>query len=268
MPSKLCRMARFKYNQIWLEQMTNQYNFNQKSNQNFDQAELDNFNQFADKWWDENGEFGALHKMNPLRLEFILRQPDLVAGNGLQGKKALDIGCGGGILSEALAKLGAEVSAIDLAEDVLTAAKIHAENAGLVIDYQAISAEEFAAANAEKFDLVTCMEMLEHVPDPAAIIQAAALATRPGGYVFVSTLNRTKKAYLLGILAAENLLNLVPKGTHQHEKFIKPSELAEIARQAGLRLLDQSGIDFNPLLKHYALSNNLDINYLMAFEKI
>lgn len=229
---------------------------------NFDQNELHNFNQYAHKWWDTEGEFGALHKINPLRLEFIQRHINLNQG------KLLDIGCGGGILSESMAALGAEVTGIDLAQEVLNVAKLHSLDSEVPVNYQLISAEDHAQNHANYYDSVTCMEMLEHVPNPQSIINAAALATRPGGYVFFSTLNRTAKAYLLGVLAAEYLLNLVPKGTHQHEKFIKPSELSEMARKAGLLLIDSAGIDFNPLRKHYGLSHNLDINYLMAFQKL
>lgn len=229
---------------------------------NFDQQELHNFNQHAQNWWDTDGEFGALHKINPLRLEFIERHLTL------PNQTTLDIGCGGGILSESMAKMGAKVTGIDLAEDVLNVAKLHSLDTGVNVDYQLISAEQHALTHINHYDAVTCMEMLEHVPNPQAIIQAAAQATRPGGYVFFSTLNRTTKAYLLGVLAAEYLFNLVPKGTHQHDKFIKPSELSEMARKAGLLLIDSAGIDFNPLLKHYALSHNLDINYLMAFQKL
>ena len=229
---------------------------------NFDQQELHNFNQHAQTWWDTEGEFGALHKINPLRLEFMQRHVTLA------DQTTLDIGCGGGILSESMAKLGANVTGIDLAEDVLNVAKLHSLDAGVELNYQLISAEDHAQQHPQHYDVVTCMEMLEHVPNPQAIIQAAAQATRPGGYVFFSTLNRTTKSYLLGVLAAEYVLNLVPKGTHQHDKCIKPSELGEMARAAGLTLKDSAGINFNPLFKHYALSHNLDINYLMAFQKL
>ena len=229
---------------------------------NFDQQELHNFNQHAQTWWDTEGEFGALHKINPLRLEFMQRHVALV------NQTTLDIGCGGGILSESMAKLGANVTGIDLAEDVLKVAKLHALDAGIELDYQLISAEDHAQQHPQHYDVVTCMEMLEHVPNPQAIIQAAAQATRPGGYVFFSTLNRTNKSLLLAVITAEYLLNLVPRGTHNHDKFIKPSELSQMARKEGLLLIDSSGIDFNPLLKHYALSHNIDINYLMAFQKL
>lgn len=228
---------------------------------NVDQQELDNFNRLSATWWDTEGEFGALHKINPLRLSFIQQfQP-------IKGQTFLDIGCGGGILSESLAQLGAETTGIDLAEEVLTIARLHSLDSGIKVNYQLIGAEDFAKQNAEQFDVVTCMEMLEHVPDPAAIIQAAADACKSGGWVFFSTLNRNYKSYLLAIFAAEQLLNLVPKGTHTHEKFIKPSELSAMARQAGLVLMDGRGIDFNPLTNHIALSYKMDINYIMAFQK-
>lgn len=228
---------------------------------NFDQTELNNFNQHAHNWWDSEGEFSALHKINPLRLEFIRRHTPIT------DLKALDIGCGGGILSESLAEQGAQVTGIDLAEELLKIARLHGLDSGIQVDYQLVSAEAHAETHAQHYDFVTCMEMLEHVPNPASIIQSAAQLVKPNGLVFFSTLNRTTKAYLLGVLAAEYVLGLVPKGTHQHEKFIKPSELADMARPAGLQLIDSAGIAFNPLLKHYALSQNMDINYLMAFQK-
>ncbi|MDY0137611.1 MAG: bifunctional 2-polyprenyl-6-hydroxyphenol methylase/3-demethylubiquinol 3-O-methyltransferase UbiG [Thiomicrospira sp.] len=230
-------------------------------NANVDPAELNNFNQHAHNWWDTEGEFGALHKINPLRLEFMQRHINLA------GQTLLDIGCGGGILSESMAALGANVTGIDLAEDVLNVAKLHSLDSGVNVDYQLIAAEDHAQTHPDHYDAVTCMEMLEHVPNPLSIIRAAAHATRPGGLVFFSTLNRTAKAYLLGVLAAEYVLNLVPKGTHQHDKFIKPSELSEMARKAGLLFIDSAGIRFNPLLKQVSLDNDLSINYLMAFKK-
>lgn len=228
---------------------------------NQDPTELEHFNRQAHSWWDLEGEFGALHKINPLRIEFIRQhQP-------IEEQKILDIGCGGGILSEALAQAGAEVTGIDLAKEVLTIAKLHALEAGVKINYQLASAEVHANTHHESYDMVTCMEMLEHVPDPSAIIQAAAKATKPGGWLFFSTLNRNLKSYLLAIFAAENLLNLVPKGTHTHEKFLTPAELTAMAREAGLILKESAGIEFNPLLNRYRLNNDLSINYLLAFQK-
>ncbi|WEJ63710.1 bifunctional 2-polyprenyl-6-hydroxyphenol methylase/3-demethylubiquinol 3-O-methyltransferase UbiG [Thiomicrorhabdus lithotrophica] len=228
---------------------------------NADQSELDNFNRLSNTWWDLEGEFGALHKINPLRLEFILKH------HPIENQKIVDIGCGGGILSESLAVNGANVTGIDLAKEVLTVAKLHGLDSGVKVNYQLIAAEQFAEENTEQFDVITCMEMLEHVPDPAAIIQAAAKCVKPGGWVFFSTLNRNYKSYLLAIFAAEQVLNLVPKGTHTHEKFITPAEMDAMARQAGLYLRDASGIEFNPLLNRYGLNNDLSVNYLLAYQK-
>ncbi|WP_321276471.1 bifunctional 2-polyprenyl-6-hydroxyphenol methylase/3-demethylubiquinol 3-O-methyltransferase UbiG [Thiomicrorhabdus indica] len=228
---------------------------------NADTKELDNFNRLSHKWWDEDGEFGALHKINPLRLQYMQQHQSLT------GRSILDIGCGGGILSESMAQLQANVTGIDLAEQVLQVAKLHALDAQIKVDYQLIAAEEYATQNPETHDIVTCMEMLEHVPNPQAIISAAAHAVKPGGLVFFSTLNRNLKSQLLAVYAAENLLNLVPKGTHDPDKFIKPSEMAAMARQAGLELIDSVGVEFNPLLQRYALNKDLSINYIMAFRK-
>lgn len=229
---------------------------------NADQAELNNFNGLAHTWWDEHGDFGALHTINPFRIEFIKRfQP-------IENQKILDIGCGGGILSEAMAKAGAEVTGIDLAEEVLNVAKLHSLESEIAVNYQLISAEQHASENSEKYDVVTCMEMLEHVPEPESIIQAASDAVKPGGWIFFSTLNRNFKSCLLGILTAEHLLKMVPKGTHTHEKFIKPSELDAMARKHRLQLMDAAGIEFNPLLDKYGLSEKLDVNYLIAYQKV
>jgi 2-polyprenyl-6-hydroxyphenyl methylase/3-demethylubiquinone-9 3-methyltransferase len=232
-----------------------------QTTQNADADELNNFNAHAGTWWDEQGKFSALHKINPFRIEFIKQfQP-------IENRVILDIGCGGGILSESLAVEGATVTGIDLAEEVLTVARLHSLDAGVKVDYQLISAEEHAKQSPEHYDIVTCMEMLEHVPDPASIVQAAADSVKTDGWVFFSTLNRNYKSYLLGIIAAEQILDLVPKGTHTHENFIKPSELSTMARQAGLSLVAGAGIEFNPLLNRYGLSDNMDINYLLAFQK-
>jgi len=228
---------------------------------NADQNELDNFNRLSNTWWDLEGEFGALHKINPLRLEFILKH------HPIQNQKIVDIGCGGGILSESLAVNGADVTGIDLAKEVLTVAKLHGLDSGVKVNYELIAAEEFAETNSEQFDVVTCMEMLEHVPDPASIILAAAKCVKPGGWVFFSTLNRNYKSYLLAIFAAEQVLNLVPKGTHTHDKFITPAEMDAMARQAELYLRDASGIEFNPLLNRYGLNHDLSVNYLLAYQK-
>lgn len=228
---------------------------------NADQDELNNFNAHASTWWDEDGKFSALHKINPFRISFIKQF------QAIENKVVLDIGCGGGILSESLALAGAKTTGIDLAEEVLTVARLHSLDTGVKVDYQLVSAEQHAEQHPEQYDIVTCMEMLEHVPDPASIIQAAANSVKSGGWVFFSTLNRNYKSYLLGIIVAEQVLDLVPKGTHTHEKFIKPSELSTMARQAGLTLKDGAGIEFNPLLNQYGLSTKMDINYLLAFQK-
>ena len=228
---------------------------------NSDQQELDNFNRLSNTWWDKSGEFGALHKINPFRLEFIEKHQSIA------NQSILDIGCGGGILSESLAEKSATVTGIDLAEEVLTVAKLHGLDSGIKVDYQLISAEDYALKNAETHDIVTCMEMLEHVPDPASIIKAAADCVKPGGWVFFSTLNRNYKSYLLAIVAAEKVLNLVPPGTHTHEKFITPAEMDAMARQADLFLQDSAGIEYNPLLNRYGLNDDLNVNYLLAYQK-
>jgi len=228
---------------------------------NSDQNELDNFNRLSNTWWDLEGEFGALHKINPFRLEFMEKHQILA------GQSILDIGCGGGILSESMAKKEANVTGIDLAEEVLTVAKLHGLDSGIKVNYELTSAETHAETHAEHYDIVTCMEMLEHVPEPASIIEAAAKSVKPGGWVFFSTLNRNYKSYLLAIFAAEQVLNLVPKGTHTHEKFITPAEMDTMARQANLYLRDSAGIEYNPLLNRYGLNKDLDVNYLLAYQK-
>lgn len=227
---------------------------------NADPTELENFNQLAHTWWDESGQFGALHKINPVRIEFIKQYQQI------ENKKLLDIGCGGGILSEALAKAGANVTGIDLAEEVLTIAKLHSLETGTPVNYLLESAEEHAQQQASQYDIITCMEMLEHVPDPQAIIQAAEQLVKPGGWVFLSTLNRNLKSYLLAIVGAEQLFSLVPKGTHNHQNFIQPAEIDSMARQAGLVLKQGAGIDFSPFSPPQ-LTNSLDVNYLMAYQK-
>lgn len=228
---------------------------------NADPDELANFNRLSSTWWDSEGEFGALHKINPFRIEFIQRfQP-------ITGQTIVDIGCGGGILSESMASLGADVTGIDLAKEVLTVAKLHSLDSGIAVHYKLISAEEYAVNHFEQHDIVTCMEMLEHVPNPQSIIKAVADCVKPGGWVFFSTLNRNFKSYLLAIFAAEQVLNLVPKGTHHHDKFITPAEMDAMARHAGLQIRDCAGIDFNPLLNRYGLSEKVDVNYLLAYQK-
>lgn len=221
--------------------------------------ELFKFNQLADQWWDEAGAFAALHAINPLRLGFIEQHTEV------SGRRGLDVGCGGGILSEALAHAGAEITALDLAADTLAAARIHAEAHGLNIHYQLADILSFAPAHPHAFDFITCMEMLEHVDEPAAVVQALAHAVKPGGWVFLSTLNRNPKSWLFGIVAAEYLLKLVPRGTHDHKRFITPAELARMARTAGLTPVAFSGITYNPLTQAYAINpQDLDVNYLLA----
>ena len=221
--------------------------------------ELLKFNQLADEWWNPEGAFAALHEINPLRLEFITRFASLA------GSQILDVGCGGGILSEALAQAGGEITALDLAADTLAAARVHAQSQNLNIQYQLADILSFAPAHAGTFDAVTCMEMLEHVDAPADVVQALAQAVKPGGWVFLSTLNRNPKSWLFGIVAAEYVLGLVPRGTHEHKRFITPAELARMARAAKLTPVAFSGMTYNPLSRTYALNpHDLDVNYLLA----
>ena len=228
---------------------------------NVDPAELEKFAALAHRWWDKSSEFKPLHAINPLRLNFIDGKI------GLQGKRVLDVGCGGGILSESMAEKGAEVTGIDLGEKALKVAKLHQLESGIKVDYQLISVEALAAQQPASFDVVTCMEMLEHVPDPAAIVQACATLVKPGGSVFFSTINRNPKAYLFAVIGAEYVLNMLPKGTHEYEKFIKPSELSAWARVAGLTLGEMKGMGYNPLTQHYSLGTDVSVNYLMHTEK-
>ncbi len=229
-----------------------------QTQQNVDPAEISKFSDLAHKWWDKNSEFKPLHAINPLRLSYINNHADI------NSKTVLDVGCGGGILAEAMSKAGATVTGIDMAEASLNVAKLHALESELNIDYQMISAEDFAEQHAGTYDVVTCLEMLEHVPDPASIVQSCAKLVKPGGYVFFSTINRNPKAWLMAIAGAEHILRLLPKGTHEYSRFIKPSELGNHARSAGLSLLDISGMTYNPLTQHYKLGKDIDVNYLMA----
>lgn len=229
---------------------------------NVDHTEIAKFEALASRWWDRESEFKSLHDINPLRTNYI----DLHAH--LAGKKVLDVGCGGGLLSEAMAQRGADVTGIDLGQANLNTAKLHALESGVQVDYQHIPVEELATQQPESFDVVTCLEMLEHVPDPAAIIQACQQLVKPGGQIFFSTLNRNPKSYAFAILAAEYLMGLVPKGTHDYHKFIKPSELAGWCRNARLTVKDITGMVYNPITKTYSLkSRDVDVNYLMACEK-
>lgn len=225
---------------------------------NVDPVEIEKFQAIASRWWDRESEFRPLHEMNPLRVGYIEQQ----AGE-LEGRKILDIGCGGGILAEALAARGADVSGIDLAEMSLKVAKLHLHESKLDIDYHMVSAEEFAATHANQFDMITCLEMLEHVPDPASIVSAAASMLKPGGDLFFSTINRNPKAFALAVIGAEYILNILPKGTHDYSKFIKPSELSKAARDNQLEVIDITGMTYNPISRNYRLCSDIDVNYLM-----
>lgn len=228
---------------------------------NVHEHEIHKFGSQAERWWDPNGEFKTLHQVNPLRLDFISRHA------GLQGKRVVDVGCGGGILTEGLSRYGADALGIDLSNDLIDMADLHGLESGVKAHYRVISAEELALESVEGFDHVTCMEMLEHVPDPASVIRSCATLVKPGGMVFFSTLNRVPKAYLLAIVAAEYLMKMVPQGTHDYKTFIKPAELGQMAREAGLDLVDMAGISYNPFSKSFSLSQDIDVNYLMAFTK-
>ncbi len=228
---------------------------------NFDTAELNKFAELAHKWWDKTSEFKPLHDINPLRLNYI----DEAAV--LAGKSVLDVGCGGGILSESMAQKGAKVTGIDLGEKALKVAQLHSLESGVAVNYQLISVEELAGKQPASFDVVTCLEMLEHVPKPASVVAACAKLVKPSGQVFFSTINRNPKAYLLAVIGAEYILNMLPRGTHDYEKFIKPSELAGWARSAGLSLNHQIGMSYNPITQHYWLGDNVSVNYLMYFVK-
>ena len=229
------------------------------TNVNVDPAEIDKFSALASRWWDPDSEFKPLHAINPLRLDWILSYT-----GSLAGKQVLDVGCGGGILSESLAQSGADVTGIDLAERSLKIARLHSLESGVPVKYEMISAEDMADQHPGRFDVVTCMEMLEHVPDPGSIIQACSKLVKPGGWVFFSTLNRNPKSFLFAIVGAEYLLRLIPKGTHSYEGFIKPSELISSARRSGLDALALKGLEYNPITEHYRLSGDTSVNYLLA----
>ena len=225
---------------------------------NADPAELEKFSKLAHRWWDPQGEFRPLHELNPLRLGWI----DGLAP--LAGRRVLDVGCGGGILSEAMARLGASVTGIDLSEKPLKVAQLHLLESGLDIRYELISPEELQKTASGSFDVVTCMELLEHVPDPASTVAACAKLVKPGGRVFFSTINRNPKSFLYAIVGAEHVLRLLPRGTHEYARFIRPSELAAFARAAGLELDDLTGMTYNPITRVYALSPDVDVNYIAA----
>jgi 2-polyprenyl-6-hydroxyphenyl methylase / 3-demethylubiquinone-9 3-methyltransferase len=228
---------------------------------NSDSAEISKFTLMAEQWWDAEGLCKPLHIINPLRLEFMTAQ------QSLQGQKVIDIGCGGGILTEAMAKIGAQVTGIDKSNALIEIAKKHAEENQLSIKYSLTDAESFAKNHRQSFDIVCCMELLEHVPDPSSLIQACSDLAKPGASIFFSTINRNPRAYLLAIIGAEYFLKLLPRGTHEYKKFIRPSELATAARQANLMLQKFQGISYNPLIQYYALGKDIRVNYLAAFKK-
>jgi len=232
------------------------------SHSNSDAKEVAKFSDLAHRWWDPESEFKPLHEINPLRLDWI----DVQAS--ISGKTVLDIGCGGGILSESMASRGALVTGIDLSDKALSVAKLHLlENGQVSVNYRKVAAETLASEQPGSFDVVTCMEMLEHVPDPASIIRACAQLVKPGGYLFFSTINRNLKAYLLAVIGAEYILNMLPRGTHDYRKFLKPSEIASMARNEGLEVEQIIGMTYNPISKVYKLGTNSDVNYLMSAKK-
>ncbi|MCG7870872.1 MAG: bifunctional 2-polyprenyl-6-hydroxyphenol methylase/3-demethylubiquinol 3-O-methyltransferase UbiG [Candidatus Thiodiazotropha lotti] len=225
---------------------------------NVDHSEVSKFEELASRWWDPHSEFKPLHEINPLRLGYIKEL------TSLEGKEVLDVGCGGGILSESLAACGAKVTGIDMGEAPLQVARLHLLESGLEVNYERIPVERLAEERPASFDLITCMEMLEHVPDPASVVSACAKLVRPGGQLFFSTINRNPKSYLFAIVGAEYLLQLLPKGTHDYAKFIRPSELNAWIRDAGLDSLDIKGLSYNPLTQHYRLGDDVDVNYMVA----
>ena len=228
---------------------------------NADQTEIDKFSALAHRWWDPSSEFKPLHAINPLRLAWIQEHVSI------SGKKVLDVGCGGGILAESMAVAGAQAKGIDLSEKALKVADLHSLESGVQVKYEYISAEDLAKKEAGQYDVVTCMEMLEHVPDPLSIIKSCAALVKPGGKVFFSTLNHNPKSYLFAIIGAEYILRILPKGTHDYKKFIKPSELNEFIREAGLELNELIGLSYNPITEVYSLGRDTDVNYLMATTK-
>lgn len=228
---------------------------------NVDQAEIAKFDALASRWWDPAGEFGALHEINPLRLDFIRQRATL------PGSKTVDIGCGGGILAESMANAGAAVTGIDMAEGPLAVARLHQAESGTDVEYLHSTAEALAEERHGQFDVVTCLEMLEHVPSPQTVIAACAELVKPGGHIFFSTINRNPKSFMLAIVGAEYVLRLLPAGTHEYAKFIKPSELEAWARHAGLDLEGSIGMHYNPVTREYSLGSSLDVNYLMHFRR-
>ena len=240
---------------------------------NVNEDEIAKFEQVASQWWDLTGDFKPLHQINPLRVQFISQHLALELDkkdqeNGFYNKQVIDVGCGGGILSESLAKLGSKVTGIDMGTEPLNVAKLHALETGLSINYQKITAEEKALESAGGFDIVTCMEMLEHVPDPESVVKACSTLVKPGGLIFFSTLNKSIKSYLLAILAAEKVLKLVPDGTHDHDKFIRPSQLISWAEEHDLKCIDACGIHYNPITGNHKLNDSLDVNYILCCRKL
>jgi len=242
--------------------------YDQSKSANVDPAEIQKFTALAARWWDPNSEFKPLHIINPLRLGWIKRliNPENPEGS-LTGKEILDVGCGGGILAEAMAQCGAKVKGIDLSERSLTVAKLHSLESGVTVDYERISGEDLAARSPGRFDVVTCMEMLEHVPDPSSVVRACSILVKPGGWVFFSTLNRNPKSFLFAIIGAEYILKLLPRGTHNWDMFIKPSELAHACRLAELEVDELLGMTYNPFTQTYRLGSNTGVNYLLATRK-
>ncbi|EMB50163.1 3-demethylubiquinone-9 3-methyltransferase [Vibrio mimicus CAIM 602] len=230
----------------------------QASAQNVDPNEIKKFEDMASRWWDLEGEFKPLHQINPLRLNYVLEK-----ANGLFGKKVLDVGCGGGILAESMAREGAQVTGLDMGKEPLEVARLHALETGTKLTYIQSTVEDHAAANPQTYDVVTCMEMLEHVPDPLSVIKSCAKLVKPGGHVFFSTLNRNFKSYLFAIVGAEKLLKIVPEGTHDHNKFIRPSELLKMIDQTALQEQGITGLHYNPLTDTYRLGSNVDVNYIV-----
>ncbi len=234
---------------------------NEDTTINVDAAEVAKFDALASRWWDPGGDFRTLHEINPLRLDWIR------ARAGLDGLRVVDVGCGGGILAESMAGLGAHVTGIDMAEGPLAVARLHLAESGAEVDYRRMTAEQLAKDEPGRFDVVTCLEMLEHVPNPAAVINACATLVKPGGHVFFSTINRTPKSFLFAIVGAEYVLKMLPAGTHEYRKFIRPSELEEWARHAGLALADSTGMHYDPLSRGYSLGPGLDVNYLQSYRR-
>ncbi|MFL6676106.1 MAG: bifunctional 2-polyprenyl-6-hydroxyphenol methylase/3-demethylubiquinol 3-O-methyltransferase UbiG [Massilia sp.] len=228
---------------------------------NADPLEIQKFSELAHRWWDPTSEFRPLHEINPLRLEWINALAPLA------GKNVIDIGCGGGVLSESMARKGAKVTGIDLSQKALKVADLHSLESGVEVRYKHIAAEDMAAAEPGQYDIVTCMEMLEHVPDPGSIVRAAAALVKPGGHVFFSTLNRNFKSYLFAVVGAEYVLRMLPRGTHDYAKFVTPAELSQYVRQAGLVVDSLKGLSYNPLTKIYSLNNDTDVNYMVACSK-